>query len=391
MPDTSLHFPDYRGGGIVNLMSSLATALGAGESAYPPTPLLPPAALAARRNIVLMVIDGLGDAFLARTPGGDTLRRYRQGRLTSVFPSTTATAVTTYLTGAAPQQHGLTGWFTYFKEIGGVIAVLPFRPRLGGAPLTAAGVSPAALFGLTPLFDRIAVPSYAVSPQAIVDSDFNTALSGRARRIGYRTLAEYFAAIKQIIQENDARKYIYAYFPDIDALAHEHGIASRQAAETLTALDTAFAAFLTAIRGSDTAVILCADHGLIDTTPERRLRLADHPRLEETLVLPLCGEPRAAYCYVHPEKRRQFEDYARTELAHCAVLFDSGQLAAAARFGQGRPHPRLLERIGHYTLVMRENYTLKDQLLGERPHPHIGVHGGASAEEMYVPLIVATV
>ena len=51
--------------------------------------------------------------------------------------------------------------------------------------------------------------------------------------------------------------------------------------------------------------------------------------------------------------------------------------------------PRLLDRVGHYALVMRENYAIKDWLTGERRYTHIGLHGGVSAAEMYVPLIVA--
>jgi hypothetical protein len=36
---------------------------------------------------------------------------------------------------------------------------------------------------------------------------------------------------------------------------------------------------------------------------------------------------------------------------------------------------------------MKENYTLKDWLLGERRHTQVGVHGGLSEAEMEVPLI----
>ncbi len=45
--------------------------------------------------------------------------------MASIFPATTATAVTTFLTGTAPQQHGITGWFMYLREP----AALPYRPR----------------------------------------------------------------------------------------------------------------------------------------------------------------------------------------------------------------------------------------------------------------------
>jgi hypothetical protein len=37
---------------------------------------------------------------------------------------------------------------------------------------------------------------------------------------------------------------------------------------------------------------------------------------------------------------------------------------------------------------MRENYIIKDFVLGEKERFHIGNHGGVSKEEMFVPLIV---
>ena len=37
---------------------------------------------------------------------------------------------------------------------------------------------------------------------------------------------------------------------------------------------------------------------------------------------------------------------------------------------------------------MKGNYVLRDRLTAEQPPTHVGVHGGVSAAEMYVPLIV---
>ncbi len=379
--------PDYGGGSIVNLMASIEAACG-GNSPYPVLRALPPAEMAGARNLIFLVIDGLGYDHLVRSQAG-ALRKGLRARITSVFPPTTATAITTFLTGLAPQQHGLTGWFTYFREIGSVAAVLPFHPRHGGASYRESGIEATVLFGHTPFFDRIAVPSYVVSPQWIVHSDFNAAHSGRAQRIGYHTLDEMFHAINEVLQSGTERKYIYAYYPELDTLAHQHGIGSAQVVTLLSSLDAAFARFMTSIEGSGNCVVVTADHGVVDTVAEARIELERHPSLAESLVAPLCGEPRVAYCYVHPAKTMHFEDYVRNKLADETWLFESRQLLEEGWFGPGEPHARLAERIGHYTLVMRENYTIKDWLVGEHRYAHVGVHGGVSAAEMFVPLIVA--
>lgn len=378
--------PDYAGGSIVNLMASIEAACG-GNPRYAPLRELAQDELATAGDLVLLVIDGLGYQHLHRVDGH--LRQHLRAGITSVFPTTTATAVTTFLTGLAPAQHGLTGWHMYFREIGAVAAVLPLRPRTGTGSLREAGVEPAALLTCGSFFDRLATPAHVVSPERIIHSDFNVFHAGHAVRHGFDSLDQLFEQVAAIVHERRGRRLIYAYYPGLDSLAHQYGIASPQAAAELARLDQGFGRLLDDLRGRGSTVIATADHGFVDVASAACLDLADHPALAETLVLPLCGESRVAYCYVHPDKRGQFEAYARNELADFALMFDSRHLLEQGWFGPGQPHPRLAERIGHYALVMRENYALKEWLLGEKRYRHVGMHGGVSEAEMVVPLIVA--
>ena len=384
--DPTLTLPDYAGGGLVNLMSSIATALG-GSGAYPPLAVLPPESLASTRHLVLLVVDGLGFQYLSSRDG--TLRRHLRGQMTSVFPSTTASAIPSFLTGLAPQQHGLTGWNMYFREIGAIAAPLPFRFRAGRHALRDAGITPAQLFGLTPLFDRLPLPCHVVSPQPILHSDFNVALSGKAQRHGYETLDEMFAVIAGILRSDATRSYVYAYWPQLDSLAHEHGIHSDAVAEAFAALDAAFARLLDTAHGSDSLVIVTADHGFIDTTVEATIDLDDHPELRETLLLPLCGEPRMAYAYVRAGREGQFENTVRGRLADRVHLIRSEDVLRQGWLGPDTAHPALQDRLGDYVLIPRGQTILRDWLKGEERHTHIGVHGGLTAAEMRVPLVVA--
>lgn len=380
--------PDYRAGSIVNLMASIREALGGPPGPYPALAALPPAALQERRNIVLVVIDGLGERFLRRAGPRTALATHLRGSMTSVFPSTTATAVTAFLTGVAPQQHGLVGWFTYLREVGSLVAVLPFRSRCG-ANLRRSGIDPARIFSAPPFFDALPVQSFAVSPKEITHSDFNVLHTGKAERRGYGSHLDMFEEIRGIVTSGRRPQYVYAYYAELDALAHVFGIDSPQVAGLLAALDQAFRRFLNSIAGSDTTVIVTADHGFTDVHPENTIDLDRHPAFADTLVLPLSGERRVAFCYVHPHRRQDFEDYVRGPLGHCAVAYPSAKLLEWGWFGLGPAHPRLPERLGHYTLLMKDGYAIKDWILGERRHLHIGHHGGMTSDEMLVPLIVA--
>lgn len=382
--------PDYAGGSIVNLMRTLGDACGARQPLpYAPLRNLKVSLLGTARNIVLLVIDGLGYDYLLRHGAGGALHRHLHSRLTSVFPSTTASAVTTYLSGLAPQQHALTGWHMYFSELDAIAAVLPLRPRGAGLFDALPGALPLQLFGHAPFVDRIARRATIVSPQSIAGSDFNLYHSGRAAVRGYKTLTELFGQVEARLRASTAPAYLYAYYAELDTLAHIHGVGSDQLAAQFALLDAAFGNFLAAIADTDTVVLACADHGFIDSPPERQIELAQHPELAATLARPLCGERRVVYCYVKPDKETRFVDYVQDVLGECADLFSGSELIAQGWFGPGEADPRLAARIGDYVLVMRENWTLRDWVEGEKRYKQLGVHAGVSADEMHVPLILA--
>jgi hypothetical protein len=379
-----VHKPHYGGGSIVNLIGSIAAALGCPPGLYPPLQVLPPERLQDSRSVVLLVIDGLGYRYLTEQGRSSRLHQHLLAGITSVFPPTTAAAIPAFFTGVAPQQHGFTGWFTYFKELAGILAVLPLRPRGGAA---AVPLDPLALSGVAPLFDRLDACCQLVMPDWIAGSGFNRAYTSATQVRAYRTLEQFFDCLEAALEVGPGRNYVYAYWPEFDALAHQHGVASGQVREHFRALDKAFAGFLDRAAGTGATLLATADHGFIDTDPRHQILLDEHPDLAETLVLPLSGEPRTAYCYVHPDAVHRFEGYVQRKLGHAVHLLPSRKLLAGGYFGSGPAHPRLLERIGDYTLMMRGRYVIRDWILGERPYEQIGVHGGASADELYVPLI----
>lgn len=381
--------PDYQGASLVNLMASVLRSRGAAEHTGLYEPLRAPIAdMAAARSVVLVVVDGLGYEYLTHVHHGSLIEQALHMRLTSVFPTTTATAVTTLLSGLAPQQHGIPGWFTYLREVGSVVAMLPFRPRIGGPSLAASGVPAEAILDWLPAFDRIGQASFVVSPENIADSTFSRISAGRARRRPFADLEGMFASVAELVRAPGPPRYIHAYWPELDGLAHRFGIGSDAVAEHFRAFDAGLAHFIDAIQGSDTLVLLTADHGLIDTSPEQVIRLEEHPRLARTLRLPLCGEPRAAFCYVEPDRRDDFETYVREALHPFCSVYSSRALLEQGFYGEGSVHPRFAERLGDYTLLMHGHAVIKDRLLGERPFDQVGVHGGLSSAELYVPLSV---
>ena len=380
--------PAYNGGSIANLMSSLVSGLGGEKGTCAPLSLLAAAEIASFRNVCLLVIDGLGHEYLRAHPEANWLNGHLRGRITSVFPSTTATAITTFLTGEPPSRHGLTGWHMYFRELGSVLAVLPGRARYGGVGLSEAGVAPSVLFDQAAVFDRVGVESVVLSPAQIAHSDFNQAHLGRGKLRPFRGLEAMLDIVVELARDSRERRFIYGYWPELDGLGHTDGMNSEASVRHLRQIDRALATCATALAGTGTLLVVTADHGQIDILDSDRISLDDHPELSELLVLPLCGESRTAYSYVRPHRAGAFERYVIENLSHAVDLHVSRDLVDLGWFGPGDPHPRLLERIGDYTLVMRDHFVIKDWLPHEKKYELTGVHGGMTPDEMYVPVVL---
>jgi hypothetical protein len=363
-------YPDYTNS-IVNLMASLQFMLG-GRSRYPQLKKKLPA----NRHIVLITIDGMGYNFLMRQSG--FLKNHCRQFITSTFPSTTAAAATCFLTGVPPQQHGLTGWYVYFKEAGAVMTPLPSIVRYEHLP-----VSPVPFLGTGSFFGKIKTESHYVCPNSIRDAPFNEYMSEGSIPHYYSTLRGFVQQIKRVPRKRKPT-YTYAYWPFLDSMSHMFGPDSEMAELHFKELQEA----LSGLQLKNTTIIVTADHGFNHSEPEERIDVLDHPRLLECLSVPLCGEPRLAYCYVKAGYGKQFLTYVKTKLKHACSVVKSSTLLKQGRFGRYAPHPKLHERIGDYTLIMKGHYTIAQNLMDAPASTDIGNHGGVSENEMKVPLIV---
>ena len=389
--DLTVTRPDYAGGSIANLMATFGAALGAPPTTCPPLALLSTARVREARRVALVVIDGLGADLLAQIGADGELAARQAGTMTSVFPPTTATAVTTFMSGLPPQQHGLTGWFMHFRHLGAVTAVLPFVPRFSRSPLSASGIEAAALIDAPSFAGRIDARAAALLPAELAESDFSRLLAAGARRDGYRGLDDFVQRLAHFVDGGDDARFLYAYWPELDRLAHLHGPSSGAVAANYRELDRALAPVAAAAAASGTLLVVTADHGFIDSGPDERIAMADHPALAAMLSLPLCGEPRAAYAYVRAHAAGEFEDYVTRELGHALHLHRADEFLADGWYGPGAPHPELAARIGDYVLAARGRYSLADRVIGERGFDLRGQHGGLSAAEQRVPLLLAGV
>lgn len=374
--------PSYRTKNIVNLMSSLLQGLGS-DSASGPLEKLPPAEIQNSRNIILLVIDGLGSDSLATLPPNSFLRKNKISDLSTVFPSTTAAAITTFFTSVSPKEHGFVAWDMYMKEFGTVVQILPYRAKeKNAAPLPKKNI-------LVPpsIFSQFKIESHIILKKKLAQSHYNSLFQSKSRFWGYQHLWGLAASIRRTMSSSPQQKFIYAYWPGFDDSSHHLGKSHPRTLQHLRRINRVIEKLAHTLQGTATLLLVTADHGQVETTRKETIILEKHPRLLACFSKPVCGEARAPFFYVHPSRRKEFEQYVNKKLGKYGTLHSSRELAQRGYFGLNMAHPSFAERIGDYILLAKGNYIFKEHLISKE-HPFIpGHHGGLSKQEMTVPLV----
>ena len=385
--------PNYQNGSIVNLMQSIIQTLNPskkpGAGAYGELDIFPIKQSKKAKRVALIVVDGLGQDLYDILDHKKALSTWHVGTLTSVYPSTTASAISTFLTGSAPKQHGITGWYMYLPEISDVATILPFISRAKKEDLVQYGLDPLTLTNSESLTKRLGTESTVIQPAEISDSAFSRSMGQGAIRQSYKSYEEFSSLIKGFVCGNTDSSYLYGYIPTIDSTAHHFGPYSLETKVEYEKVSKLLSALFKLAEASDTMLITTADHGFIHSPPERRIYLTDHPEMKRMLSLPLCGEPRTAYAYVKEKARKRFAAYIKDNLNQAIEIEESEKFISSNWLGTGTPSNFLKDRVGDFVLFMKENYAIYDPLPNEMRPSLLGVHGGRSVSEINVPLFVS--
>lgn len=333
------------------------------------------------RSVVLVVIDGLGIMQL-RAHSGHARRLSalvtKRGVGHSVFPSTTAAALTAILTGADPGTHGLVG-YRVMNTVTGRLA-----NQLSGWEHD--GLDPATWQRCETIFERAARAghrTFAVGPAGYAGSGFSQAVLRGAEYVPTDVLRERFAKALALADEHDG-SVVYCYMPEVDKAGHSRGIDS---ARWLAALEDVDAAFAPSIPDG-VGVLITADHGMIDVPNTRHVLLGEKdPRWQG--VAHLGGEPRMLHVYAEPDADvRALAERWQVHSGNTADVVTRDDAIAAGLFGAVSVD--VVPRIGDVLVAARGLWAFYDDTLDDKGAQRmIGQHGSISPEELMVPMLRA--
>lgn len=355
--------PDYDGPCVAGLVPAL---LGPPEDA----PVWVPEAALDARQVVLFVLDGLGwDQLKERPAAAPTLSAMAGAPITTVVPSTTATALTSITTGVTPGEHGLLGY--RMAVHGEVLNVLRWTTAAGDARQS---IPPVKLQTVHPFLGQ---RPPVVTRAEYRRSGFTGAHLDGVRFWGYRTVATLVTEIERLLTESEP--FIYSYYDGLDKVAHEYGLGSHYMAE-LNFIDRVVEYLLSRLPPG-AVLVVTADHGQVEVGQA---------------VIPLAGEV-LAHCSMQSGEGRFRWLHARAGRAHDlyeAASEHHGDLAwvvtreEVLEKGWFGPRPRdvTAARLGDVALVAHAAVAFHDPH-DTGPFELVGRHGSLTSAEMLVPLL----
>ncbi|MDJ0616061.1 MAG: alkaline phosphatase family protein [Calothrix sp. MO_192.B10] len=364
-------------------------------------------------HVVLLIADGLGyDQLITLMdhndiPGLTSACRSPQAFFmpaTSVYPSTTVTALTSAATAYAPAQHGIIGTNLYLRELGSIVNFIGFCPTIAPThtPYLDTQLNPDTLIPVPNQYLRmekagidVGIINLQYFKQTSI-SRFTTADSqaGTSGFRGYLTPADGLAQLRQRLQstENQGKSFTFMYIPNLDSSAHRYGPLSTSYRAEIAALDFAIQReLLEPLRGRrDVVLLFTADHGQRPTSGEKTLWLNDHPTLTQMLFAPVTGESRSRFLHLKHGMETVAIDYIETNLTEQFTVITKQQAIASGLLGPAN-QPLGVEcsdRLGDLILIPRHDWVCRQQLTSEERRSTLaGIHGGLSRAEMLIPFL----
>ncbi|MGV9680248.1 alkaline phosphatase family protein [Nocardia sp. NPDC003482] len=353
-----------------------------------------PLALTPNRDVVLLVIDGLGAEPLRRHRDiAPTLANQVTTTLMAGFPATTAASLTSLAVGAPCAAHGIIGYSFAVPDPGGLRVLNALRWRLDAAtgPDASDSHPPETMQHRRSRLQDLAahgVEVHYVIPGYQGDSGLTrAAFRATGTMHPASTLAEVRAGILAVATHSDASsRFAYAYFGDLDAAGHLHGPESEAWRTVLREVDACVADLLTDLPSACT-LLVTGDHGMIEA--DAVLDLDSRGALHRGVRL-IAGESRVRHIHLeHPDALADVMACWTGELGQHARIVSREQALDEHWFGRMPPDPVVRGRIGDLIAVAEGRSVLIRSEREPLESTMIGHHGAWTADEQLVPLITA--
>lgn len=216
--------PSHREPNIVDLSRAVARAAGSDAAVPTLNSTDMERQIGNADHVVSVLLDGVGMFMVETMPPDSFLRQHLVDELSTAYPSTTSVALTSLATGAWPAEHGVTGWWTHISEIDRTAIILRYVTRSDDRDLAELGADVEEVFPAPSIIGAIGRDSLMVIPSNIADSTYSTYFGGGHPTVGYGSLEQGVSTVIDRVAGANEPMFSYLYTPQVDSLAHLHGM-----------------------------------------------------------------------------------------------------------------------------------------------------------------------
>ena len=336
------------------------------------------------KNVVFIILDGLGEHILKNLNPNSYFTQNEADCVTSVYPSTTTAALTTYYSGKPPIETGWIAWSQYFKEYGRALDMLSHRESYFRDEVKKPTIDVfAEVVNYKTIFEMIEEASPDVKAYEVEPSYADK----RARRsMRAESIDEIVMSIEDLCTM-PSRKFIFAYSDKPDKLLHKYGADSDEAKAYIQDAEKKIRDMMERLP-EDTLLIVTADHG--HKNIENAYTLLDYPEILECLIMPPSLESRTITFWVKEHMKAEFTERFNKVFRDEFWLMTREEFIEEKGFlGKGKKHPKVDEFVGNYVALSTSGSIIRiETFLVEGKEVKKSTHCGLSRDEMEVPVIV---
>ena len=336
------------------------------------------------KNVVFLILDGLGEHLLNKVSPEGILNKNKIECVTSVYPSTTTAALTTYYSGCPPYETGWIAWSQYFKEYGRALDMFSHNESYMGEPLKEPLIDVyKTVVNYETIFDKIEKASPDVKVYEVEPEYAET----RAKRtIKADNIDELIIKINNLCKGED-KKFILGYSDNPDGLLHKYGTSSEEVKTFIKETEEKIEKMVEKFE-KDTILIISADHG--HKNVDKVYTLLDYPEIQECLIMPPSLESRILTFWVKEEMKEFFVERFNKVFKNEFWLMTKDEFLNKYHFlGYGNKHYKIDDFIGNYVALSVAGSIIRiETFLAEGKPIKKSTHCGLTKEEMEVPVIV---
>ncbi len=338
------------------------------------------------KKIVIFLVDGMG--YEKFTKMNEELNFQDVLKVSSVFPTTTTAAVTSWFTAKTPKEHGMLGYILYLREIGSITNMIEFSyPGVEGGMFS--NMMKKRIHRLENVFDALREREHyggVLTHASIANSGLSYLIHRNGHIMSYYYMGDLLATLKKRLSE-DWTGILYVYWGHLDGLGHKKGPDSDAYTIEMKRILTELKRFSEESLNDETLLVITSDHGMIQIPPTRNNFLKPSDNFNRLLSSPPGGEMRMMYFYLARRNSVDLlKDYFNSNYPNTVDFLTPRDALDMELFGTGRTHPELYNRIGDVIMVAREDNAFT-YLYSGGEEKLSGMHGGLTSEELYVPAI----